>query len=206
MITNRIGTRNRGNIKRYEIVRSESNRGTVANLYEALLHFTGDYYITMGADDELFAETTLSDYMHVFKEQYYEPYLVVGNMAMYDGYMEKFQRAYLDKAAYDLMKTRDVEKIFGWLSHTCLSRPWLPAAAADFWRRWGCPTETFVFRGLDDVFPYGGTRHYARSLLRNLPPNTRRGIITGTREAKPILQDVSKGQGENVGQVCQGPI
>lgn len=59
VIANRIGARNRGNIKRYEIVRSESNRGTVANLYEALLRFTGDYYITMGADDELFAETTL---------------------------------------------------------------------------------------------------------------------------------------------------
>ena len=145
VITNRIGTRNRGNIKRYEIVRSESNRGTVANLYEALLHFTGDYYITMGADDELFAETTLSDYMHVFKEQYYEPYLVVGNMAMYDGYMEKFQRAYLDKAAYDLMKTRDVEKIFGWLSHTCF----IPTVATCYSRRFleevGMPDRDFRF-------------------------------------------------------------
>jgi len=54
------------NIERYKILRNPQNLGTVKNLKSAMKEVTGDFYITLGADDELHDSSVLSSFASTF--------------------------------------------------------------------------------------------------------------------------------------------
>lgn len=72
----------KSNLENYSIIRHDKNVGTVRNLRSAIEKMRGDYYITIGADDALYDNGTLTAYMTAAREMDHKPYMITGLLAM----------------------------------------------------------------------------------------------------------------------------
>ena len=63
-----VSGKKKDNITNVRFLRSEENRGTVYNINHAIEQAKGSYIVTLAADDTLFDQTVLTDWVNVFQE------------------------------------------------------------------------------------------------------------------------------------------
>ncbi len=119
-VVNYIEQNKNENLESYKIIEHKHNIGTVKNLNHALSQINGDYYITIGADDSLFNQNVISNFMSVFQKNNYEPYVVCGHMAMKTRDMKRWIRRFNSNEEVEILKRRNQKELFGVLSHKCI--------------------------------------------------------------------------------------
>lgn len=86
------------NLKEFKIARMSVNKGTVANLNNALDFCSGEYIIVFGGDDTLYDEDTLSNFVDVFNKNDKDTLIVAGQAYMYDHKLKKVQSTFVDES------------------------------------------------------------------------------------------------------------
>ena len=106
------------NIESVKVVHSEINTGTVQNLRRGLEVMSGDYYMTIGSDDALADQDTISAVMRYACLYRWEPLLLTGQLVMCDENLKRTGVALTpeDKA---VLRSRNPELLYSTLVFRC---------------------------------------------------------------------------------------
>ena len=107
------------NIQCIRLLRNDENLGTVQNLRRALSEITGEYYMTIGADDALASPDVISSFMKYAYLCDWEPLLYTGQMIMRDSDGICEDRNALDREDIAALRSRDVGVLRTRLKYKC---------------------------------------------------------------------------------------
>ena len=108
----------RENIESVKILHSDKNTGTVQNLRRGLDAMSGDYYMTIGADDALADPEAISSLMRYAYLYRWEPLLIAGQMVMCDE--ELVPKGYLlSEEDKEVLRSRDASLLYSTLVFRC---------------------------------------------------------------------------------------
>ena len=107
------------NIEQFSVISSPVNTGTVANLRRALAVMHGDYYINFGADDAIYRNTVVSEYMETFYLRNWEPLMVCGRLGMYKEDLLHYIRSIPSAEEMRILSMEDPEATLNALASSC---------------------------------------------------------------------------------------
>jgi len=107
------------NIQRVKLLRSDENLGTVKNVRCALAAITGEYYMTLGAGDELAAPNAVSIFMKYACLYDWKPLIYTGQMIMRDSNGEIADRYALDGDDITALRSLDRKELRTRLNFKC---------------------------------------------------------------------------------------
>jgi glycosyltransferase involved in cell wall biosynthesis len=100
------------NLESYLILRNSSNVGTVRNLKKAMQHVHGDFYMTIGADDQLYDNWVLSCFASAFQENGPDIWWACGLTSMMIPDMTQQVKVYPEDMDIPVLKRRNAEELF----------------------------------------------------------------------------------------------
>ncbi len=107
--------------KKYTILHSEHNCGTVRNLNKALKHLKGDYILFLAADDALFDNHVLSRYIEYLDN---EAEVFVTQVYMCDNKLQNVKNSYIGDSDIKLLQCGTTKAMYTRMAWTCF----LPAS------------------------------------------------------------------------------
>lgn len=126
-----IETYKKDNLQNYIVRREEANVGTVQHITNILGLFTGDFYMTLGADDFIGIPNTVTKMIRAFEESDREEYLVMGNVRVWSKDLER-NASYLSTDEEQLLSARNPKALFEVLTYRCC----MPAMGILYHRRY----------------------------------------------------------------------
>ena len=131
------------NIRSFQVIVNEKNKGTVGNINGALNYASGEYIKLIAADDTYPNEKVFSRQVSVLKSENYE--IVVGNIVECDAKLQP-----LDIFGFSQLKIEELlaNKKDALLKYVCLKNPRVLATQAicfkkSFFEKYGCFDERF---------------------------------------------------------------
>lgn len=111
-IASLIENKKQKNLENYLILRNAVNVGTVQNLKKAMRHVHGDFYMTIGADDQLYDSWVLSSFASAFCENGSDIWWVCGLTSMMTPDMKHHVKSYPQDVDIPVLKRRDAKELF----------------------------------------------------------------------------------------------
>lgn len=108
------------NIEKVKIVASAENMGTVSNLWQALDHIQGEYFMVIGADDMLACRSSISEFMTTFFYRSWRPLLVTGLAEMWSEDMNTLIRTIPEAEGRAALQSEDPKQLLNALAHECV--------------------------------------------------------------------------------------
>lgn len=106
------------NLQSYLVRREEENVGTVQHLINAMSNFSGEYYMTMGADDFIGIPSTVGKLVRAIENAPQQEYLAVGNVRVLSNNLEK-STGYISDEEKALFLERNAERLLERLTYRC---------------------------------------------------------------------------------------
>lgn len=108
------------NIKNVVIRNNKQNLGTVKSINNAIKVARGKYVNFFAADDAFYDTKVLSNFMQAFHSLSDDEYIVAAQLGMYDIYLDKVIKLFVDKTTIKFLKNASPLEAFNEMSTRCL--------------------------------------------------------------------------------------
>ena len=108
------------NVKNVIIRNNKQNLGTVKSINNAIKVAKGEYVNFFAADDAFYDTKVLSNFAHAFHNLPDDEYIVAAQLGMYDIYLDKLIKLFVDKTTIKFLKNASPLEAFNEMSTRCL--------------------------------------------------------------------------------------
>ena len=137
-----INKYNKSNFE-YKILVGEKNQGTVKNLNNAVRNATGDYILFFAADDKLYDENVISNFVKEFEDK--EKKVVTTQCLLYDEFLKKKISNYVNPIKAHFINKKSSFKIYEKMAEGCFYGSGGTAYRKEVFKKYGLFDENYPF-------------------------------------------------------------
>lgn len=127
----------------YKILVGEKNQGTVKNLNNAVRNATGDYILFFAADDKLYDENVISNFVKEFEDK--EKKVVTTQCLLYDEFLKKKISNYVNPIKAHFINKKSSFKIYEKMAEGCFYGSGGTAYRKEVFKKYGFFDENYPF-------------------------------------------------------------